>query len=55
MRSCLQASRKVRSWLECYVLLVHYWKAFLDLPSPKELQRLLEVVFCGEGLYLCLH
>ena len=46
------ALRKVRSWLEPYVMLVHYWKAYSDLPPPKELRKLLEELFCGEGLYL---
>ena len=47
------ALRRVRSWLEePYVLVVRYWKAYSDLPPPKELRKLLERLFCGEGLYL---
>jgi hypothetical protein len=49
------ALRRVRSWLEPYVMLVRYWKAYSDLPPPKELQKLLERLFCGEGLYLYAH
>jgi hypothetical protein len=49
------ALRRVRSWLEPYVLLVRYWKAYSDLPPPKELRKLLERLFCGEGLYLYAH
>ena len=50
------ALRKVRSWLEPYVLLVRYWQAYSDLPPPnKELRKLLERLFCGEGLYLYAH
>jgi hypothetical protein len=49
------ALRRVRSWLEPYVLLVRYWKAYSDLPPPKELWKLLERLFCGEGLYLYAH
>jgi hypothetical protein len=29
-----------------------YWRAFTDLPPPKELSELLERVFSGRGLYL---
>jgi hypothetical protein len=50
------ALRRVRSWLEPYVvLLVRYWKAYSALPPPKELRKLLERLFCGEGLYLYAH
>jgi hypothetical protein len=31
---------------------LRYWKAFTDLLPPEELRRLLERLFCGEGLYL---
>jgi hypothetical protein len=33
-------------------MLLRYWRAYTDLPPPKELQRLLERLFRGEGLYL---
>jgi hypothetical protein len=36
-------------------MLRRYWKAFSGMPPPKELQELLERVFCGEGLYLYAH
>jgi hypothetical protein len=44
--------RKVRAWLEPWVMLWRYWKAFSDLPPPKELRALLERVFSGKGLCL---
>jgi hypothetical protein len=46
------ALRKVRAWLEPYVMLIRYWRAFSDLPPPPELRALLEWVFSGRGLYL---
>ena len=46
------APRRVRAWLEPYVMLMRYWRAFLDLPPPEELKALLEWVFSGKGLYL---
>jgi hypothetical protein len=45
------ALRGVRAWLEPYVMLMRYWRAFSDLPPPKELKALLEWVFSGRGLY----
>jgi hypothetical protein len=45
----------VRAWLEPYVMLMRYWKAFTDKDPPKELRRLLEWVFAGEGLCLYVH
>jgi hypothetical protein len=50
-----RALRKVRSWLQPYVMLLRYWRAYTDLPPPKELQRLLEGLLCGERLYLYAH
>ena len=46
------ALRRVRAWLEPYVMLMRYWRAFSDLPPPKELRVMLEWVFSGKGLYL---
>jgi hypothetical protein len=46
--------RAVRGWLEPYVMLGRYWRAFTDLPPPKEFRALLERVFAGEGIYLCV-
>jgi hypothetical protein len=46
------ALRRVRAWLEPYVMLMRYWRAFSDLPPPEELKALLEWVFSGKGLYL---
>lgn len=42
----------MRAWLEPYVMLMRYWRAFSDLPPPPELKALLEWVFSGKGLYL---
>jgi hypothetical protein len=50
-----QALRKVRTWLEPYVMLWRYWKAYSEKPPPKELRRLLARVFLGKGLYLYVH
>jgi hypothetical protein len=44
--------RAVRGWLEPWVMLWRYWKAFSDKPPPPELRALLEQVFSGKGLYL---
>ena len=44
--------RMVRGWLEPWVMLWRYWRAFSDLPPPPELRVLLERVFSGRGLYL---
>ncbi len=46
------ALRRVRAWLEPYVMLMRYWRAYSDLPPPAELKALLEWVFSGKGLYL---
>ncbi len=47
-----EALRAVRGWLEPWVMLWRYWRAFSDLPPPKELRELLERVFAGRELYL---
>jgi hypothetical protein len=44
--------RTVRGWLEPYVMLNRYLRAFCEKPPPKELEVLLESVFSGRGLYL---
>jgi SRSO17 transposase len=44
------ALRRVRAWLEPYVMLMRYWRAFSDLPPPPQLRALLEWVFSGTGL-----
>src|SRR5215207_9176461 len=44
------ALRSVRGWLEPYVMLGRYWKAFSGMPPPPELRALLEWVFAGRGL-----
>jgi hypothetical protein len=50
-----EALRAVRGWLEPYVMLMRYWKAFCGKPPPPELEALLERVFSGRGLYLYVH
>jgi len=47
-----EALRAMRAWLEPWVMLWRYWKAFSDKPPPPELRVLLERVFSGRGLYL---
>jgi hypothetical protein len=46
------ALRRVRGWLEPYVMLMRYWRAFSGKPPPPRLRALLERVFSGGGLYL---
>jgi hypothetical protein len=50
-----EALRVVRGWLEPYVMLRRYWRAFSAMPPPPELKALLEWVFSGRGLYLYVH
>ena len=52
MMSWPKALRKVRGWLEPWVMLWRYWRAYSDRPPPKELGELLERLFSGRGLYL---
>jgi hypothetical protein len=47
--------RAERGWLEPYVMLIRYWRAFSGMPPPLELRVLLERVLCGEGLYVYVH
>jgi hypothetical protein len=49
-----EALRAVRGWLEPWVMLWRYWRAFSDKPPPKEIRLLLERVFSGRELYLCV-
>jgi hypothetical protein len=46
------ALRAVRAWLEPWLMLGRYWRAWSGLPPPRELQRLLDWVGQGHGLYL---
>jgi len=46
------ALRMVRAWLEPWVLLWRYWRAWSKLPPPLAFQRLLEEVEQGHGLFL---
>jgi hypothetical protein len=34
---------------------MRYWKAFSEKDPPKELQKLLDKLFSGEGIYLYVH
>jgi len=47
-----QALRKIRSWMQPYVMLLRYWRAYTDLPPPEELRALLSRLFAAEGLQL---
>jgi len=47
-----EALRAVRGWLEPWVMLWRYWRAFSRTAPPPELRALLERVFSGRGLYL---
>jgi hypothetical protein len=47
-----EALRAVRRWLEPWIMLWRYWRAFCGMPQPQELGVLLEHVFSGRGLYL---
>jgi hypothetical protein len=47
-----EALRAVRGWLEPWVMLWRYWRAFCGMPPPLELKALLDWVFSGRGLYL---
>ena len=47
-----EALRAVRGWLEPWIMLGRYWRAFSGMPPPRELRVLLESVFSGRGLYL---
>ena len=47
-----QTLRTVRGWLEPWIMLMRYWRAFSGMPPPSELRVLLESVFSGRGLYL---
>lgn len=39
-------------WLEPWVMLWRYWRAFSYRPPPKELKALLELVSSGRSIYL---
>ena len=47
-----EALRAVRGWLEPWVMLWRYWRAFSRTAPPPEPRALLERVFSGRGLYL---
>jgi len=42
-----QALRKVRAWLEPWILLQRYWHAWSTLPPPLPLQQLLDALLWG--------
>ncbi len=46
------ALRKVRAWLEPWLMLGRYWRAWSPLPPPPELQALLSSVQRGFPIYL---
>jgi len=47
-----EALRAVRAWLEPWILLWRYFRAWSTLPPPLELARLLEWVWQGRGINL---
>ncbi len=46
------ALRKVRAWLEPWLMLRRYWRAWSQRPPPPELQALFSWVQRGVPLYL---
>jgi hypothetical protein len=50
-----RALRKVRSWLEPYVMLWRNWRAYSEKDPPGELKALFDRLFAAEGLYLYVH
>lgn len=47
-----RALRAVRAWLEPWIMLQRYWRAWSSLAPPPELYALLEWVRQGQPLYL---
>jgi hypothetical protein len=50
-----RALRKVRSWLEPYVMLMRYCRAYSEKDPPRELKALFDRLLAAEGLYLYVH
>jgi hypothetical protein len=46
------ALRAVRGWLEPWIMLRRYWRAWSEQPLPPLLQRLLDQLGQGQGLFL---
>ena len=46
------ALRRVRAWLEPYVMLLRYWRAWSEKAPPEPLQTLLDWLWIGRPLYL---
>jgi hypothetical protein len=44
------ALRQVRAWLDPYIMLNRYWRAFSPLPPPRSLQLLLDWLWRGNGI-----
>jgi hypothetical protein len=47
-----KALRKVRAWLEPWILLQRYWHAWSTQPPPLALQLLLDALCLGVPLFL---
>ncbi|MBO0780089.1 MAG: hypothetical protein J2P37_14795 [Ktedonobacteraceae bacterium] len=47
-----RALRAVRSWLEPWILLRRYWRAWSEQPPPGPLQGLVEALAHGQHLFL---
>ena len=48
-----EALRKIRSWLQPYVMLLRYWRAYTELPPPKETRRCSVDYFQQKALSIC--
>jgi hypothetical protein len=46
------ALRAVRGWLEPWIMLRRFWRAWSEQPPPPLLQRLLDQLGQGQGLFL---
>jgi hypothetical protein len=52
-RLCWPAAlRAVRAWLEPWIMLWRYWRAWSTRPPPRPLQVLLDHLGRGHGIYL---
>jgi hypothetical protein len=46
------ALRAVRAWLEPWIMLWRYWRAWSSAPPPAPLGALLDQLWRGHGIYL---
>jgi hypothetical protein len=52
LRSWPVALRAVRAWLEPWIMLWRYWRAWSEQPPPPPLRALLEWLWRGRGIDL---